>query len=45
VYCRSGSRSAGAIRQLRQHGFSRLWNLKGGINAWAEHVDPSLPTY
>ncbi|CAN5725175.1 molybdopterin-synthase adenylyltransferase MoeB [soil metagenome] len=45
VYCRSGSRSAGAIRQLRQRGFERLWNLKGGINAWAADVDPSLPTY
>jgi sulfur-carrier protein adenylyltransferase/sulfurtransferase len=45
LYCRSGSRSAGAVRQLRAHGFDRLWNLKGGINAWAEDVDPSLSTY
>lgn len=45
VYCRSGSRSAGAIRQLRAHGFDRLANLKGGIRGWAEDVDPSMPTY
>jgi sulfur-carrier protein adenylyltransferase/sulfurtransferase len=45
VYCRSGARSAGAVRQLRTHGFDRIWNLKGGINAWAEQVDPALPTY
>jgi molybdopterin/thiamine biosynthesis adenylyltransferase/rhodanese-related sulfurtransferase/molybdopterin converting factor small subunit len=45
LYCRSGSRSAGAIRQLRTHGFDNLINLKGGIRGWAEDVDPSLPTY
>jgi sulfur-carrier protein adenylyltransferase/sulfurtransferase len=45
VYCRSGSRSAGAIRQLRGHGLDNLSNLKGGINAWATDVDGSLPTY
>ncbi|HUF49939.1 MAG TPA: rhodanese-like domain-containing protein, partial [Longimicrobiales bacterium] len=45
IYCRSGSRSAGAVRQLRAHGFDRLLNLKGGIRGWAEDVDPSLPTY
>jgi sulfur-carrier protein adenylyltransferase/sulfurtransferase len=45
VYCRSGSRSAGVVRQLRAHGYGRIWNLKGGINAWARQVDPALPTY
>jgi sulfur-carrier protein adenylyltransferase/sulfurtransferase len=45
LYCRSGSRSAGAARQLRARGFHRLWNLQGGINAWAAEIDPSLPTY
>jgi sulfur-carrier protein adenylyltransferase/sulfurtransferase len=45
LYCRSGSRSAGAARQLRSRGFQRLWNLQGGINAWAAEIDPSLPTY
>jgi sulfur-carrier protein adenylyltransferase/sulfurtransferase len=45
IYCRSGSRSAGAVRQLRAHGYERLINLKGGIRAWAEEIDPSMPTY
>jgi adenylyltransferase/sulfurtransferase len=45
VYCKSGVRSARAVIQLRQLGFRKLWNLKGGINAWAEDVDPSVPTY
>ncbi|MGH7128645.1 MAG: molybdopterin-synthase adenylyltransferase MoeB [Planctomycetaceae bacterium] len=45
VYCRSGSRSAGAARHLRANGFSRVWNLKGGINAWSRDIDPSQPTY
>lgn len=45
LYCRSGSRSAGAARHLLARGFQRVWNLKGGINAWARDVDPDLPTY
>ena len=45
VYCRSGARSADVIRLLRQHGFSKMVNLTGGINRWAKEVDPRLPTY
>ena len=45
VYCKSGVRSARAVNTLRQLGFRKLWNLKGGITAWAEEVDPSLPRY
>ncbi len=45
VYCRSGQRSARAVRHLRQAGFTKVWNLKGGILAWADEVDPSLPRY
>ena len=45
VYCRSGSRSKGAARHLRAHGFTRVWNLKGGVNAWAREVDPRMSTY
>lgn len=45
VYCRTGVRSADVIRQLRQHGFGKLLNLEGGINRWAEEVDPALPSY
>ncbi len=45
LHCRSGVRSAKAIGQLRQAGFRRLLNLRGGVLAWAREVDPSLPTY
>jgi sulfur-carrier protein adenylyltransferase/sulfurtransferase len=45
VYCRSGVRSAQVIELLRQHGFTKLWNLAGGINRWAQEIDPALPVY
>jgi adenylyltransferase/sulfurtransferase len=45
VQCRSGARSADVIRQLREHGFKKMWNLDGGINRWAKEVDDSLPIY
>lgn len=46
VHCRSGKRSADAIRQLEQaYGFQNLYNLKGGILAWAEEIDPGLAKY
>ncbi len=45
VHCKSGARSAQAIQQLNKLGFGKLRNLKGGILAWAEQVDPSLPRY
>jgi sulfur-carrier protein adenylyltransferase/sulfurtransferase len=45
LYCRSGSRSSGAVRQLRARGFNRLLNLRGGLVAWAEEVDPEMATY
>lgn len=46
VQCRSGKRSAAAIMQLEQmHGFTNLYNLKGGIVAWQEAFDPNMPVY
>jgi len=45
LYCRSGQRSADATRLLLELGFSHVRNLRGGINAWAQRVDPSLPQY
>ena len=45
VFCKRGSRSARAIEILSSAGFKKMKNLKGGINAWAEQVDKSLPLY
>lgn len=45
VFCKRGSRSARAIEILSSAGFKKMKNLKGGINAWAEEVDKSLPVY
>ncbi|MGD8792420.1 MAG: molybdopterin-synthase adenylyltransferase MoeB [Anaerolineae bacterium] len=45
VYCHSGVRSARAVNLLRDAGFRRLKNLRGGITAWANTVDPSMPQY
>jgi len=45
VFCKRGSRSARAIEILSSAGFKKMKNLKGGINAWAEQVDTSLPLY
>jgi sulfur-carrier protein adenylyltransferase/sulfurtransferase len=45
LYCQSGARSARALRQLRDAGFRKVWNLQGGILAWQAEVDPSLPRY
>jgi sulfur-carrier protein adenylyltransferase/sulfurtransferase len=45
VQCRSGGRSARVLKALRGEGFSRLLNLKGGILAWSDEVDPTIPKY
>jgi adenylyltransferase/sulfurtransferase len=45
VHCKSGVRSAWATKLLLDSGFTRVRNLKGGILAWAEQVDPSVLTY
>ena len=45
VHCRSGKRSAEAIMFWQQAGFRKLWNLKGGVLAWSDEVDPTMPKY
>ena len=45
LFCKSGVRSARALNTLRQLGFRKLYNLKGGIIGWANEVDPTLPRY
>ena len=44
VHCKSGGRSAKAVKLLREQGFDAT-NVAGGINAWSQRVDPSVPTY
>ncbi|MGH9774712.1 MAG: molybdopterin-synthase adenylyltransferase MoeB [Candidatus Acidiferrales bacterium] len=45
AHCRSGKRSAEAAEFLRKAGFRKIWNLKGGILAWSDEVDPAVPKY
>jgi adenylyltransferase/sulfurtransferase len=45
VHCRTGARSAKAVRQLHAAGFRRVWNLAGGIVRWSDDVDPAVPKY
>jgi len=45
MQCKVGGRSARAIGQLQQAGFKKLLNLRGGVNAWAREVDPTMPLY
>lgn len=45
VHCKLGGRSAKAVEFLKQAGFTNVHNLAGGINAWAERVDPKMPKY
>jgi adenylyltransferase/sulfurtransferase len=45
AHCRSGKRSAEAVDFLRKAGFRKILNLKGGILAWSDEVDASVPKY
>lgn len=45
LYCKEGPRSTRALELLASAGFRKIKNLKGGINAWAKEIDPSLPIY
>jgi len=46
IYCRSGNRSAMVIHELeKRFGFNNLFNLKGGILAWAKEIDPGVQSY
>jgi sulfur-carrier protein adenylyltransferase/sulfurtransferase len=45
VFCKSGARSAAVVDFLRKAGFRKVKNLKGGILAWSDQVDPSVPKY
>jgi adenylyltransferase/sulfurtransferase len=45
VYCKMGSRSGKAVEFLRSAGFRKVKNLAGGIDAWAERIDPAMARY
>jgi adenylyltransferase/sulfurtransferase len=45
IHCRSGARSQKAALILKQHGFTNVENLAGGILDWADKIDPSMPKY
>jgi adenylyltransferase/sulfurtransferase len=45
VLCRSGARSARAVKLMQDTGFGKVYNVKGGILAWSEEVDQSVPKY
>jgi len=46
IHCRSGARSGNMVQWLeKNHGFTNLYNLKGGVLAWAKEIDSSMPTY
>jgi adenylyltransferase/sulfurtransferase len=45
MHCKMGGRSAKAVDLLKQNGFTKVINVKGGITAWSDKVDPSVPKY
>jgi adenylyltransferase/sulfurtransferase len=45
VHCKTGARSAKAVQILQDAGFENVYNVKGGITAWSEEIDPSVPKY
>lgn len=45
VHCKSGGRSARAVSRLRELGFENVWNISGGIIAWAREIDPKMAEY
>ncbi len=45
VHCKMGGRSATAVRALQEAGFAKLHNVEGGILAWSDRIDPSVPKY
>ena len=45
MHCKLGQRSEKAAQFLREHGYSKVKNLRGGIDAWARDIDPTLARY
>lgn len=45
IHCKSGARSGTIVQMLQGQGYTNLYNLKGGIRAWADQIDPTVPKY
>jgi adenylyltransferase/sulfurtransferase len=45
LICKNGARSGHAVKMFQEAGFSRVWNVERGFEAWAERVDPNFPKY
>lgn len=45
VYCHHGRRSLAAVMLMMESGFKNVYNLEGGIAAWADKIDQNMPTY
>lgn len=45
VHCKMGGRSARAVQFLREAGFKKVRNLVGGIDRWAQEIEPGMPRY
>ncbi len=45
LICKNGARSADAVKLLQHSGFAKVWNVRGGLDAYAKEVDSTLPTY
>lgn len=45
VFCHHGNRSLAVAEYLKRSGFEKIYNVAGGIAAWAQEIDPKTPTY
>ena len=45
MHCHHGGRSGRAVAYLMEQGYTNAFNLKGGIHAWSQRIDPSVKTY
>ena len=45
IHCHHGGRSGQATAYLLHHGFTDVTNVAGGIDAWSQEIDPSIPRY
>jgi rhodanese-related sulfurtransferase len=45
LHCKSGRRSATVLQILESKGYTNLYNLQGGILAWSDQIDPTVPKY